>query len=1037
MLGRHPKTGAPIKIMKSEKSLWKNQKTLVYQKEGPTLSDSHLWKRWDTLIVGCSPALLEWNPYVVILIELNAEVDAWLQTESAKTTRFLVMSSRVIDEIGHDRFESFGLGNVLCLEEFQTMFPYLGAPWDKTAEDAIVCSAIVFRYSRLIGMSPLHPRMQKLKLTSTIRLLETSNPPEPLVLIQQYYKPLQAKRQKELEFCLTKNLENPLIDKIILFMESNTCVLPNDPLNKIMKIPLKTRLTYADCIKAIQTHVPKGHLVAFANTDIYLDSNTFRSIWSINLHSILIALLRYDRLDETSEPKLFGPRNDSQDTWLLHSDSVHDRSWNLDSFKIPFGKAGCDNAILVEFLRNKFLIVNPAFTLKTFHVHTSEIRTYDPKDIVDKPVYMYSDPTGIHELEPVHSWNEWSSEPLPYEPLKRPLKATTPKMLGTFVAQLNREDTFFWSTDSSNEYVPPIGQDRLIDVSGGAFVSPSGLVYQYTKLFVGSTEVQKKVWSENAVSHLMPAQPCDLMLALPLEDQWIEQPSLYTLQYLSRVLLLKQKEPLASFWCKQSNHLLPAFNMFNWKTPGGHLLHYGSQTQAFANRVVGRTAAGVRLQPSEINALRTSLRVPWIPMGDMQHPQLVIVVDSVHLKDSLVNDIQTLAEASGFAVRIIWISADATKWLETLLGATHIILSTSEKHLKIAAWPWLWMAPRNAEILELQEDREPSDQLLHLAAAGSQSWTLLQYPRSTPEGFKKIIMKEITKWVRLFSSSSTMSEPEILEPVLPCIITPPKSMKFGFFGHKGDSFREMIDLWAEKGYIQRKEDPSVTSCWLNSVGDILLYDRPTWEWLERVGNNELEFKKCLTGNPAPVGKHTHPWIFWPRQPRLVETLVNQGIPSKGYSERVESLVFYGRIENDKQGQYRQSIDEWKALCSQFSMPLGAKEAYIFEPEDYLKALANSKFGLCLRGYGPKCNREIELLAMGTVPILMEGVDYTNYYEPLIQNVHVFVVKNAKEAADLMNTISPEIWQKMSDAGKEWWRRNSSIEGSWSRTKSMI
>ena len=91
----------------------------------------------------------------------------------------------------------------------------------------------------------------------------------------------------------------------------------------------------------------------------------------------------------------------------------------------------------------------------------------------------------------------------------------------------------------------------------------------------------------------------------------------------------------------------------------------------------------------------------------------------------------------------------------------------------------------------------------------------------------------------------------------------------------------------------------------------------------------------------------------------------------------------------------------------------------------------------MRGYGPKCNREIELLAMGTVPILMEGVDYTNYYEPLVKNVHVFVVKNAKEAADLMNQISPETWQMMSDAGKEWWRRNSSIEGSWSRTKLII
>ena len=77
---------------------------------------------------------------------------------------------------------------------------------------------------------------------------------------------------------------------------------------------------------------PKMDLIAlaFANADIYLD-DSWRFVWTTELHDICLALLRWE---DGAEPSLYGPRSDSQDTWVLHSDSVLDRKWNLEQFKI-------------------------------------------------------------------------------------------------------------------------------------------------------------------------------------------------------------------------------------------------------------------------------------------------------------------------------------------------------------------------------------------------------------------------------------------------------------------------------------------------------------------------------------------------------------------------------------------------------------------------------------------------------------------------------------------------------------------------------
>lgn len=1018
MIATNPNTGKPIKIMKSEASIWKDSKTLTWMKE-PYSKDKKSWKRWDILVSSVDPKFLQWNPDLVLLTEDTPESNLWLKSESAKSVRFILVSLKAIKTLNSEQFDVSSLGNVICLDEFESTYPFLGEPWNGTIEDAIVCASIVFRYKKIIGLNPNNSRLGKVLFNDLkLSIHETHPAPEPLVLIQQYYKPADKARAKELYKCLVKNLECEYIDKIYLFVESFNLQVPPDPEKKIIQMLLKSRLSYADCIYLIKEKIGAGHFVAFANADIYLD-RTWKSVWSVNLKDVFIALLRWE--ENGGEPELFGPRNDSQDTWLIHSDSVLSRTWDFNAINIPFGKSGCDNAILIEFLRNRFRVVNPAMNLRTIHVHKSEYRTYEKADIVDRPNYMFVEPTGIHELNPLTSWTGWAGEPVQYEPLDRPIKATNPKNLSMFCSQMNRDPSFVWAVDGLNTYLPPVGQDRPIEMTGGAFVSPIGLVYRHTDICVGSTDLQKSAWSDNKLSHLMASYNVKSMMAFYLESEWIDQPGLFTLHYLSKVIQQNKKTHDASFWCKKTRGLLAAIQLFKWEKANGRLLDYSSENQVFAQRVVGRTCLGTRPVKVDIDSLREAMDGKWL--ASLTESSILIVQDPCHITGDLFEKLVLMV--SGYSVRTISHNADATSWSRALSGVSRVILSSSVKNIKEPSWAWLWMAPLGCKILELQEEREPSDSLLHLAAASGQEWTLLQYPRSTPEGFKKIIEKEVSKWLSIVNKTD--------EITLQVVYTPPKSMKFGFFGHKGDSFREMIDLWAEKGLITRKEDPSLTQCWLGGVGDTLLYDRPTWAWFDKASEKEKTYRLCLAGNPNPSEKvRAFSWFFWPREPRLVEEMAS--MVRKSFIERTENMVFYGRIENEEQGSWRKDL-EWEQVCSKFSMQKG-KEPYLLKPREYLEALGNSKYGLCLRGYGPKCNREIELLAMGTVPVVTPDVDISNYSEPLIDGVHVIRVTDKEDTMSKLSSIDEAKWAEMSEAGYQWWSRNCSIEGSWATTSAL-
>jgi hypothetical protein len=104
------------------------------------------------------------------------------------------------------------------------------------------------------------------------------------------------------------------------------------------------------------------------------------------------------------------------------------------------------------------------------------------------------------------------------------------------------------------------------------------------------------------------------------------------------------------------------------------------------------------------------------------------------------------------------------------------------------------------------------------------------------------------------------------------------------------------------------------------------------------------------------------------------------------------------------------------------------QAYPYTQREYLEKLCSSRFGLCLPGFGHKCNREIEYFACGCVPIVTPGVDMKGYLVPPQEGIHYLTAKTPEEVRSVIAKTSAKQWELMSLAGRSWWRTYSSAEG---------
>ena len=1063
MLAHHPKTGAPIKIMNLDTSAWRDQKTLVWLDDVPSAAadptiNAIAWNRWEvgatSIAAATKLAAAGIRPDIVLCIDPLEEAHSWIRAGNWSTVSMIVVPRALATHIGLESLQRYKVTNMLCLEELTDVYPYTGPVWDGTLDDAKVLVPLTLRLGRTfpVAAEALSPSRRETVARFGLAVESALRAPPPLWLVTQYYEPVKAKRRREIRACLEANLANPLVDRVVLLNET-ACAPQHE---KITETVIGSRLTYADVLRwvAAKDFAPgqEDAIIVFANADIFLDSASFRLLWSVNMAdpARFFALLRWEVAGtdaaSVSAAQLFGPRGDSQDTWVVSAAAVKRLLPAADAgpaawtpFEIPFGKAGCDNAITVEMLRKKFQVVNPALNLRTFHFHASQERSYDPADIVDRPMYFHIQPTGLQDMRARIAFDtkptQFAGQALT-RPIRGPLTAAQKATFCTMVARASR-GAIALSPDDENFWVPPVTPLYRVE---DAFQSREGLVFDYNSIFVGRSKAAAEAWTKATISSVAAAVRSKAAVAAPLSDEVAADPGRYILQYLAKVLVARKLLglPDAEFWGSGKGGAADALRFFQWPSREVPVLSRDETAQAWCDELglwLPQDSPAELTTREEVEALRGAFGLGggWEAAASAEGPKkIVVVVDEKWLTQDVAEELEASASLNAAHVQFKFVWAGRTNLEATLRsfkGAWGALLFST-----CGLGSWSWVLPKGARVWEVQSEMEPSAALLHLAAAAGLEHRLCFVSKGAPTaaGLKDLAAKLAGSLKEELATSPV----EDTSDALPTLVLPAQPAG-SFFGHAGDSFREMARLWAAAGHCRIREDPAATQVWFHDKGRVLLYDRPTLEWLAAAPAGEATWEVALFGNAAPpVGApDSARWFFWPRRPELVEELVAAGAPDARYEARAQSLVFYGRSENAVQ-RGRRSKADWSTACSEF-IHIDGEKPYPFTQREYLERLATARFGLCLAGYGLKCHREVECMAMGCVPIVAPEVDMDGYANPPKEGIHYFRAATPADAKRIATTTAPESWAEMSAAARTWWKANASVTGSWQLTQSLV
>ena len=219
-----------------------------------------------------------------------------------------------------------------------------------------------------------------------------------IFLITQFFIHSNKDRADEIRFCLKQNINGGFFSKIYLVNEQkytqDELGLTKEEFNKVYQIVTGVRMDFADAIKQVKAYSMDGYIV-IANSDIFFDKTIFNlRKGTLKDEPGVQCLLRFE-YDNTKRKlgycKLFGPRPDSQDVWILHSNWVPHKKIRNKHFKITLGMPGCDNTIAWVFHEQGYRVFNEPYRIKTYHYHSTQIRNYSKKDVTSPP-FLFIEP---------------------------------------------------------------------------------------------------------------------------------------------------------------------------------------------------------------------------------------------------------------------------------------------------------------------------------------------------------------------------------------------------------------------------------------------------------------------------------------------------------------------------------------------------------------------------------------------------------------------------------------------------------------------
>jgi hypothetical protein len=198
-----------------------------------------------------------------------------------------------------------------------------------------------------------------------------------------------ATRQCEYLKCLKLNLQNPCIDQVCIFNDGFGNHLPDH--RKIVSRAIVGRPTYRNYLNWIADLPGDQSFSVIANSDIYFNESLVALAAALD-STQCVALSRWD-VRPDGNAVLFD-RNDSQDAWMFKGPVRAIRS------DLPVGVPRCDNRFLYELKRAGYEVINPALSIRAYHLHAGQRTEYQNENLehfIDPP-YAYLWPHNLWPL---------------------------------------------------------------------------------------------------------------------------------------------------------------------------------------------------------------------------------------------------------------------------------------------------------------------------------------------------------------------------------------------------------------------------------------------------------------------------------------------------------------------------------------------------------------------------------------------------------------------------------------------------------------
>lgn len=184
-----------------------------------------------------------------------------------------------------------------------------------------------------------------------------------ITLFMSYFIPNCEARKAEIDLCLSRNIMNEKIDRIV-----NIGINFDHP--KVKNIPIEKRPTYKDFLDEM-TKVESDFYI-ISNADIFF-TEEISEINQIDMQNRVVCLTRWN-IDQNGEAKHYG--NDfSQDVWIFKG-----KPPEIINVDFEIGRPACDGRFAFELRNNGIEPINPSLSIKSYHVHSSEEREYLPED---------------------------------------------------------------------------------------------------------------------------------------------------------------------------------------------------------------------------------------------------------------------------------------------------------------------------------------------------------------------------------------------------------------------------------------------------------------------------------------------------------------------------------------------------------------------------------------------------------------------------------------------------------------------------------